>query len=204
MEAAHMVGSEISSLSFTLDSCRLLSRSTDDSLKLWDLRSLTKPIAVACDLPTVYAESNAVFSPTESVIITGTSVKKGEGAGYLVFLDSESLKVIKEVPVGNASVARVLWHPKINQIVVGGGDGVVHVFYDDKVSSRGAKLCAARGLRKGVMSGIVFDANIEAAVINPHALPMFRDDTQRRTKRKYEKIRKDAVATRRPGEYFGT
>jgi hypothetical protein len=37
-------------------------------------------------------------------------------------------------------------------------------------------------------------------IVNPHALPMYRDtgDTQKLTKRKYEKIRKDPVATKKP------
>ena len=39
---------------------------------------------------------------------------------------------------------------------------------------------------------------ISRVIINPHALPMFREETFKRTKRKFQKIRADPVATKKP------
>ncbi|TPX33042.1 hypothetical protein SmJEL517_g03975 [Synchytrium microbalum] len=195
ISSAHMTGSEISSTTFSLDSRRLLTRATDDTVKLWDLRNVAKPVAVAQNLASFYGEANAVFSPTESVVLAGTSVRK-EGFGKLVVLDGNTLKTIKEVNVTESSVVKILWHPKINQIVVGSGNGTINVYYDDVASVRGALLCANKGLRRSAGSGMVTNANMEAVIHVPNGL--LKDDGQRKTKRKLAKIRQDPVASMRP------
>ena len=55
----------------------------------------------------------------------GTSMEKGEKAGKLIFLDKETFQRAFEMEVGESHVIRTAWHPKLNQILVGSGDGVV-------------------------------------------------------------------------------
>ena len=144
-----MANAEISSTLFSLDSRRLLTRSLDDTVKLFDLRTTSKPLAIATDLPCSYGEANAIFSPTESVVIAGTSVRKGQGeSGKLVILDSNTLQPVKQVSVNESSVVKILWHPKLNQIIVGTGNGAMFVYYDEAVSVKGALLCASKGIRR--------------------------------------------------------
>lgn len=45
-------------------------------------------------------------------------------------------------------VIRAIWHQKLNQILIGCGNGIVKAYYDDKKSFRGAMLCANKTRRK--------------------------------------------------------
>lgn len=98
-ESAHTKGSVISGLAFSPDGSQLASRSSDGTVKresgdiehvrprmtrlllaVWDSRTLKKPIATASDLPSLNPESNIIFSPDGSYILTGTA---GSQAGVL-------------------------------------------------------------------------------------------------------------------------
>ena len=50
----------------------------DDTLKLWDIRAMKRPINVAAGLESVYAVTSCVFSPDDKLVSTGTSVRKGQ------------------------------------------------------------------------------------------------------------------------------
>ena len=180
-----MSGSDIGSLEFSRDGRLLLSRATDDTLKLWDIRHVSKPLFAQHDLSCFYAESNAIFSPDEQYVLTGTSVKKEDGPGQLKIYytqgapldlngnndhddnDSEhhhhhhhkkdkkkkghrgqSFDEAYSLDVGLHSVVKLLWHQRINQILVGNGDGSTYVLYDPEKSINGAKLCANKQPRR--------------------------------------------------------
>lgn len=76
---AHANETDISSICFSYDSRVLCSRGLDDTLKLWDLQMLKKPLFEAKGLDTIAVHGDAVFSPNDKIVVTGTSVKKGEG-----------------------------------------------------------------------------------------------------------------------------
>jgi len=122
--------------------------------------------------------TDCVFSPNDRLLLTGVSVKKNAGPGKLVLLDRTDLEVVSELSIAESvsfaavvfffvcsyyettkshyqhvlfcsqSVVRCIWHPKLNQIVVGTGDGDVKVLYDPDRSSRGAKLCVVKKRKK--------------------------------------------------------
>ncbi|KAJ3350977.1 hypothetical protein HDU83_009294 [Entophlyctis luteolus] len=202
IEAAHMPNSVTSSVSFSLDNQSIITRSSDDTLKLWDIRSFRKPVATVTDLPCIYEESNAIFSPNNRLVVTGVSVKKGENIGKLAIFDRTNFAVVASVDVGMGSVVRVLWNGKINQICASTSEGSVHVLYDERVSVAGAKFCAGKKAKGKGVDDISFAEDDSARIIiNPHALPMYRDDnflSRRGGKRKVSKIRADPVATRKP------
>ena len=50
----------------------------DDTLKLWDIRAMKRPINVAAGLESVYAVTSCVFSPDDQLVSTGTSVRRGQ------------------------------------------------------------------------------------------------------------------------------
>lgn len=89
---------------------------------------------------------------------------------------------------------KVLWHTKLNQIFVGAGNGIIKCYYDDKRSLRGATLCASKMHRKVQHEEIVSSQQ----VITPHALPLFRQERRKTSRKQMEKDRLDPVKSRRP------
>ncbi|KAM6975242.1 WD repeat-containing protein 70 [Tautogolabrus adspersus] len=191
---AHIPGSDTSCLSFSYDGVTLASRGGDDTLKMWDIRNFKKPVNVATGLPNNFTMTDCCFSPDDKLLVTGTSVKREEGNGKLVFFDRASFQKVYEIEVTNASVVRCLWHPKLNQIMVGTGNGLAKVYYDPVKSHRGAKLCVVKSQRKERQA----ETLTQDYIITPHALPMFREARQRSTRKQLEKDRLDPKKSHKP------
>ncbi|KAG8917056.1 hypothetical protein FRC00_014102, partial [Tulasnella sp. 408] len=99
-ENAHEKGKEVGSVAFSVDGHTVVSRGTDEYTKLWDVRSFKKPVFTSPKIMTLYPETNAVFSPDEKYIITGTAAGRTEGGmgrGGLVFLRKDGLDVEKSL-----------------------------------------------------------------------------------------------------------
>ncbi|XP_075901001.1 WD repeat-containing protein 70 [Nelusetta ayraudi] len=191
---AHTPGSDTSCLSFSYDGVTLASRGGDDTLKMWDIRSFRQPVNVATGLTNFFSMTDCCFSPDDRLVLTGTSVKKEEGNGKLVFFDRTSFQRVHEVEVTNASVIRCLWHPKLNQIMAGTANGLAKVYYDPVKSHRGAMLCVVKSKRKEKHA----EALTQDYIITPHALPMFREARQRSTRKQLEKDRLDPKRSHKP------
>ncbi|XP_036451049.1 WD repeat-containing protein 70 isoform X2 [Colossoma macropomum] len=191
---AHAPGSDTSCLTFSYDGTTLASRGGDDTLKTWDIRNFKKPLQVATGLTSYFPMTDCCFSPDDKLLVTGTSVKREEGNGKLVFFDRESFRKVYEIEVASASVVRCLWHPKLNQIMVGTGNGLAKVYYDPVKSQRGAKLCVVKNKRKEKQA----ETLTQDYIITPHALPMFREARQRSTRKQLEKDRLDPVRSHKP------
>uniref|UniRef100_A0A674N6Z2 WD repeat-containing protein 70 n=1 Tax=Takifugu rubripes TaxID=31033 RepID=A0A674N6Z2_TAKRU len=182
---AHIPGSDTSCLAFSYDGMSLASRGGLDYWQLWILNCWCLSIPVRTD---------CCFSPDDRLVITGTSVKKDEGNGKLAFFDRTSFQKVHEIEVTNASVIRCLWHPKLNQIMVGTGNGLAKVYYDPVKSHRGAMLCVVKSKRKDKHA----EALTQDYIITPHALPMFREARQRSTRKQLEKDRLDPKKSHKP------
>ncbi|XP_076630347.1 gastrulation defective protein 1 homolog [Colletes latitarsis] len=191
---AHAQGAEISSLSFSYLGQMLATRSCDDTLKLWDLRSFKSPIFEAKNLYSRYDTTDCMFNPDDTVLITGESLNKGQTTGRVLFYDTKTFDVVNEISVTNSHVIKTLWHPKLNQIFVGCGNGIVKVYYDSKKSLRGAKLCVVKSHLKQKHIEVMSTQQI----ITPHALPLFRQDRPKSVRKQMEKDRLDPVKSRRP------
>lgn len=194
LRGAHAQGNEISSLSFSYLGQMLASRSCDDTLKLWDLRAFKSPVFEAKGLFSRYDTTDCMFSPDDSMIVTGESLSKGKTTGRLLFYESKTFDLVREIPVTNSHVIKTLWHPKLNQVFVGCGNGIVNVYYDPKKSMRGAKLCVVKTHMKQKHIEIMSTQQI----ITPHALPLFRQDRPKSVRKQMEKDRLDPVKSRRP------
>lgn len=191
---AHENGSPVSCVAFSYLGDLIASRSNDETLKLWDLRTFKKPLHVADNLYSRYDTTSCIFSPDDSMVITGESVRKGCTTGKLHFFSTDSFHKVNEIEVTNSHVIRMMWHPKLNQIFIGCGDGTIKVYYDNQRSLRGATLCAYKKRRKVKQVEVVSSQQI----ISPHVLPMFRTERHKTTKKKLEKDRLDPVKSRRP------
>ncbi|EZA50084.1 hypothetical protein DMN91_006312 [Ooceraea biroi] len=194
LRGAHAQGNEISSLSFSYLGQMLASRACDDTLKMWDLRSFKTPIHEMKGLFSRYDTTDCMFSPDDSMIVTGESLNKGKSTGRVLFYDSKTFDLVKEIPVTNSHVIKTLWHPKLNQVFVGCGNGIVNVYYDPNKSMRGAKLCVVKTHMKQKHIEVMSTQQI----ITPHALPLFRQDRPKSVRKQMEKDRLDPVKSRRP------
>ena len=55
----------------------------DDTIKLWDIRAIKKPLNAVGNLDNVFPMTSCAFSPDDQIITTGTSVKPGEVSTYI-------------------------------------------------------------------------------------------------------------------------
>lgn len=58
-----------------------------------------------------------MFSPDDKYVITGSGATSKGGRGKLLFLEKNSLDVVKALEVDSTPV-KVFWHSKINQVGV--------------------------------------------------------------------------------------
>jgi WD40 repeat protein len=63
------------------------SRSMDDTMKLWDIRNTKEAVFTWKDLANLSSKTNICISPNETMILTGTSVRKGFGFGHIMAFD---------------------------------------------------------------------------------------------------------------------
>uniref|UniRef100_A0A6I8S7F5 WD repeat-containing protein 70 n=1 Tax=Xenopus tropicalis TaxID=8364 RepID=A0A6I8S7F5_XENTR len=133
---AHTPGTDTSCVTFSYAGNILATRGGDDTLKTWDIRKFKNPLNVASGLANYFPMTDCCFSPDDKLLITGTSVKRGGGDGKLMFFDVGTFQKVYEIQVTEASVVRCLWHPKLNQIMVGTGNGLAKVYYDPNRSQR--------------------------------------------------------------------
>ncbi|KAF8446270.1 hypothetical protein L210DRAFT_3619972 [Boletus edulis BED1] len=199
VEGAHARTTETASVVFSVDGRTVVTRGGDDTVKLWDIRSFKRPVAMRSETTTLYPGTNAVFSPDEKYVVTGIGTTSKGGQGRLLFLNRTDLSVVKEVEMESTPV-KVIWHSKINQIVTGLSNGTISVLYSPETSAHGAKLLLSKGAPKRPTIEDMSDALAAPAILTPHALPMFKDGDGivKGTKRKREKDRQDPRKSRRP------
>lgn len=190
----HQKQSEISSISYSYLGSYLASRGNDDTLKIWDLRNFRKPLHVFGDLFSRYEQTDCAFSPDDTLVFTGESLQRGQDIGKLIFYNTKTFEQTTHIDVTKSHVIKAIWHAKLNQIFVGCGNGVVKCYFDQKKSLRGAKLCIVKTHRKKHTMEVVSAQQI----ITPHALPLFRQEKLRTSKKKMEKDRLDPVKSHRP------
>eukprot|EP00164_Ancoracysta_twista_P015843 GFYU01026337.1.p1 GENE.GFYU01026337.1~~GFYU01026337.1.p1 ORF type:complete len:257 (-),score=80.49 GFYU01026337.1:2-745(-) len=166
----------------------------DDTMKLWDLRNVKEALHVFNGLSNASSRLDCLFSPDDRYVVTGTSVnpKQAGDIGKLVFYDTKTFELVDEVAMESGGVSRVFWHSKLNQIAVGGSNNKTTVYYDEKLSVKGALLCVSRKDRKRTIE----DAQTKPVVYTPHALPVFKEERQ--TKRQKEKARQDPAKSKKP------
>ena len=211
VEGAHTRNTETSGLSWSLDNHTLVTRggSGDETVKLWDIRNLKKPLGVHDGLPNNHAETDVIFSLDERSILTGCSAPggpdtQGNASGSISVLSRTDMSLERKISVAEgtgSSVVRLQWHPKINQLFCSTSKGAVHVFYSPTKSSRGALLAAGKvaGRRREVEDYFAGPEDGKEQVVVPYEPGEGNTGRSAASKRrKLEKERKDPKATRMP------
>lgn len=142
-----------------------------------------------------YFRTDCTFSPNDKYIITGTSTRSADDEGKLVVFERENLNRLHEVNITNSSVIKCLWHAKLNQIYLTTGSGLIKAYYDpDKSQSGGIRACAMKAAKR--KTTMTFTSQNQ--IINPHALPMYREQRVRKLSTMRMKDRQDPVKSHRP------
>ncbi|CAF1116459.1 unnamed protein product [Adineta steineri] len=201
---AHEPENSITSLRWSYDGQHLASRSTDHTLKLWDIRKFKEPLSQYTDLHNRFSMTDVTFSPDDRFLITGTSTRKktddnidnAANYGAIYFFNRNNLAQPEgQIQVSdNASVIKTVWHSKLNQIMCTTSNGLVKIFYDTIRSKQGALIFANREERQKKANDFFINMNI----INPHALPLYRQDRIRNLSVIRMKNREDPVKSKRP------
>ena len=150
---AHLQDKSITSLKWSYDGQILASRSTDHTLKLWDIRKFNKCLSSHENIYNHFSMTNISFSPNDKYLITGTSTFTNsidnDTNGKLLILDRNDLSESLNEISFNDSVIRTVWHPKLNQIFSTTNNGLIRIFYDGQRSPMaGVRLCLNRKERK--------------------------------------------------------
>lgn len=145
----------------------------------------------------MHEETDVLFIPDSSLLLTGTSVKRGSGAsGTIEVFDTCTLSAKETVPVAvNCSVVSLAWHPALRQLFAGLSDGTVQIYYDRFISKKGILLPMDR---IPTTSGAFIGESV-GIIRTPNALPLFRSEMESKSlKRQRIKARQDPIASRRP------
>ncbi|KZW01930.1 transcription factor [Exidia glandulosa HHB12029] len=199
IEGAHTKGTDTGSVVFAMDGRTVITRGGDDTVKTWDLRAFKKPVATRSGLSTLYPGTNAILSPDEKYIVTGSGATLKGGAGKLHFLKRDTLEVVQELEM-LTSVVKVYWHSKINQLVVGLSNGQMSMLYSPLTSVNGAKMVVARGPRKKPTIEDAMQTLLGVPILTPGAQSALADGDESvlTGKRKRERGKIDPRKLRRP------
>lgn len=152
-------GADVSAIAYRSASSLLLARSSDDALRVFDLRRFEKPLAEFLDLPNAVAQTGVSFiGESGSHFVTGTSANRrgGTDSARLVVYDSKTLSQTWDAAVEQerGSIVSVSWHSRINQLLYGCADGSVHVMYRPETSRGGVLQCLVKQVRRKVQHGM--------------------------------------------------
>ncbi|CAB3396990.1 unnamed protein product [Caenorhabditis bovis] len=160
----------ITSIAFSPDSRRILTRGFDDTLKMWSLDNNKEPLLVKTGLENGFKSTDCGFSPRAELVFTGTSSPHKDVPGSLMFFDPQTFELVYKIDYPGVSCHRIQWHPRLNQIVVGLSDGSVRVYYDQNISQRGVMSCVTKPIKRNRASEVVR----EDMILSPLSLEMFQ------------------------------
>eukprot|EP00557_Chaetoceros_sp_GSL56_P011699 CAMPEP_0176480092 /NCGR_PEP_ID=MMETSP0200_2-20121128/2092_1 /TAXON_ID=947934 /ORGANISM="Chaetoceros sp., Strain GSL56" /LENGTH=759 /DNA_ID=CAMNT_0017876187 /DNA_START=71 /DNA_END=2350 /DNA_ORIENTATION=- len=221
---AHGSGIPVHCLIYSHDGMHLASRSMDDDcVKVWESKRISrscKPLVICEGLHGIYENVNCAFSADGKILCAGTCLDprnqaKNDDQSILKFykvlteeeMDGDHLqKPVFELDIAKGlCIVNVVWHRKLNQIIVALSNGSIRVYYDTNLSAKGAKLPVSKGLRTTDELTLLLHsrapqgaAGMLGEIKTPHALPLFRDTSEHKTKRKRDKERMDPIKSRRP------
>ncbi|CAE7908098.1 wdr70 [Symbiodinium microadriaticum] len=200
----------------------LVTRSLDNSMKVWDCRMLSDakgPVKVFDDLRTAHEKTGICTSPDGRYLVTGTSLAKGAlGSATLRLYDVKTFGLVKSLDFGKKSPLRVVWQKDLNQLVVTTTVGEVFMLYSPFSSRKGALHFVGRKAKtKSVYSSIEEDGQGSGPIFNmtdPAEMQRFyqtghgdmykiRRGEARKVNKNMTPTRPDEAGTKMPDQKFG-
>ncbi|OHT10002.1 hypothetical protein TRFO_20906 [Tritrichomonas foetus] len=113
---------------------------------IWDIRNPNKPVF------SFLADSNVTslsFSPNSQYVLIPEIVHpKSRQGGSVQLLNIYTQKIEHRIWLPTGVGARtVLWHPELNQIIIGCEDGNTRVLFDSEISKNGAITVLEKGIK---------------------------------------------------------
>ena len=137
--SASIPSGETTDMAVSGDGILLVARSSDHTVRIWDVRSMDRPIKVYFNLPSAGSGSSIAFSPHNALISTVTDVGTS-GPARIVMIDTVTLDVVHQEPLSSSTGAvSIAYAQDINQIFVGMADGALLALYSDEFSKAGVK-----------------------------------------------------------------
>jgi WD40 repeat protein len=203
--------SAISSILFSKNDYTLVSRGNDDKICIWDIRKpKQEPVKVINSTYNSYPSANLEFNPNENIICCGissqdssNSTAKGPSNSTLAFYEVNGKSCSPYLQLGITQTKDsvntpipiyVKWCSNTNQICVTLSNGYTRIFYDPRISKKGALLSSTKAVKRE-FNPIVDTNIIVGEIINPNALPMYRNEGS--LKRKIAEL-KDPIKTKVP------
>jgi hypothetical protein len=109
-------------------------------------------------------------------------------------MDPNTLEIVRKMTMGPYSVTDIKWSKVLNQIMIGTTDNKAMIFFDKRLSHRGAVECVQRQPR--VEKDYTFGYTLP--VYLPHSLPLYNERPTNNQKKDFRKIRKDKILSQKP------
>lgn len=119
------------------DENSVLVRTTNNDLKLYDLRNFTNPVIQRLDFPT--ADLSSATSYHGQFILAGTSFQNQDRDTELHILDKSDLVTLETLSF-SGSITALDWNKTIDQVAVGTNSGGLSVLFSPDSSKNGAKI----------------------------------------------------------------
>uniref|UniRef100_A0AC35UG55 WD_REPEATS_REGION domain-containing protein n=1 Tax=Rhabditophanes sp. KR3021 TaxID=114890 RepID=A0AC35UG55_9BILA len=159
----------VTSICFSPDSTKLVSRSLDGTMKIWNITKMAAPEKVIEGLQNDHRNTDCGYSPNGNIIFTICSESHKKEGGRVVFYDAKTYQLIYDHKLPK-DPTRMVWHPKLGQIIIGYTDGSIDNFYNDVVSSKGVIDALKKAAKKTNKDAYIQQEHIVA----PLALEMFQ------------------------------
>eukprot|EP01038_Epipyxis_sp_PR26KG_P011937 gene11937-15978_t len=211
-------GSNVICVTVSPDNSKLAARFENGNIALWNLTQTKEPLKVINSMHNDYPTANVEFSIDSTLLCCGTSperklksnietskgpvqdnnqeaeVENSNEKSRLLFFDvaGDSISPRMQISVATgASVIMVKWQKTTNQIFCSLSSGIVRVLYDPLMSKKGALLTVNKAPKREKDPS---DFAIVGEIINPLALPMFRNDPKHSHKKRSLDLKDPAVA----------
>lgn len=155
----------------------IYSRSTDGTIKMWDKRNSRTPFASCSGLACTNEQTGLCFSPSGSLLVTGTSANE-QNKGSLSFFKASDLTKVRDIDFDGRDVVSVCWNKKLNQIHAGLSNGQIKALYSEGFSTGGIMLSLGKKVKAappGAVGIIGYDLNscasdstIQGPKVGPH------------------------------------
>lgn len=197
----HSPSSMVTSVLLLKDDNTLLSRGSDDTIKVWNLKSFKAPVKVINNTCSIYPTANLDVSPDQSLLCCGLTTghinndsSSSNIKSLLCFYDIKGTAITPYLQISltnknssNTSTSlvspiHVKWQASINQIIVTMSDGSIKAFYDPRMSKKGALLTASKAPKRE--RDVVEDVINPDDIIAPHTLPMYKIESSMKRKLK--------------------